>query len=157
MEHHHMFELNGSESWINNIYYFLYSALGALYQGVYIQWVWVNFSKYHLVQAETHGQKGQKMPGIPLQSPSFGVAQTNADDQIYPTSELLFLLIRYAWGQLRVGRIIPLGMDTMQWEFRTQRCGGLWKWLLCSIWRPELKPRSYTELVAKGRKSHCPI
>lgn len=37
MEHHPMFELNGSENPINNIYYFLYAALGALYQGVYIQ------------------------------------------------------------------------------------------------------------------------
>lgn len=95
-----MFELNGSKSWIDNIYYFLYSALGALPQGVYIPGVWVKFSKYHLVQAGTPGQKGQKMPRIPIQSPSFGVASSNADEQIYPTSEMVFPLIRYAWGNL---------------------------------------------------------
>lgn len=60
----------------------------------------MKFSKYHLVQAGTHGQKGQKRPRIPIQSPSFGVALTNADEQIYPTSEMFFPLIRYAWGNL---------------------------------------------------------
>lgn len=48
------------------------------------------------MQAETHGQKGQKMPGIPVQSPSLGVAQTDADKQTSSTAEMLLPLIKYA-------------------------------------------------------------